>query len=357
MILVGFRYRANGHANRLLAILIGLMTVMLWNLYIYKSGLNTKWLIIDRTLWVTPFLWTPMLYAYVVQMTRTKVIGWRGLLVHALPALFVFAMQFPLKHLTDNLVIGSGVLPMVYKYSIVVLFMQMGFYIYLCLRVLQKYRLRIKSYYSAIDAINLTWLRNIVMIFTAVIVLDMIMYLPTAFLGFEQSSFYNVVLIAEACSIFLMGYLSLSQVEILMGPQRARRDDDNHKYQGSTIDPQTGVILANKLDTLMETSQIFKKNDLRLGELADKMDLSSQHLSQIINQYHQKNFYDYVNEYRVRSAAADLIEHGKINLTKLAFDSGFNNRVSFNNAFKKYIGLTPTAFLREQSERTFDLAN
>ena len=71
------------------------------------------------------------------------------------------------------------------------------------------------------------------------------------------------------------------------------------------------------------------------------------HLSQIINQYEEKNFYDFVNSYRVEEfitlAKKDIDKN--FNLLGLAYESGFNSKSSFNQVFKKITGKTPSEFL------------
>jgi len=71
------------------------------------------------------------------------------------------------------------------------------------------------------------------------------------------------------------------------------------------------------------------------------------HLSQIINQYEEKNFYDFVNSYRVEEfitlAKKDIDKN--FNLLGLAYEAGFNSKSSFNQVFKKITGKTPSEFL------------
>ncbi|MFC2443179.1 MAG: helix-turn-helix domain-containing protein, partial [Capnocytophaga ochracea] len=71
------------------------------------------------------------------------------------------------------------------------------------------------------------------------------------------------------------------------------------------------------------------------------------HLSQIINQYEEKNFYDFVNSYRVEEfitlAKKDIDKN--FNLLGLAYEAGFNSKSSFNQVFKKITGKTPSEFV------------
>jgi AraC-like DNA-binding protein len=84
-------------------------------------------------------------------------------------------------------------------------------------------------------------------------------------------------------------------------------------------------------------------------DVAEKLNVSTNNLSQIINEKLGKNFYDFVNEYRVETAKELLLNPKKQHLTLLAiaFDSGFNSKSSFNNVFKKQTSLTPSEFKKQ----------
>jgi AraC-like DNA-binding protein len=219
--------------------------------------------------------------------------------------------------------------------------------------LLQTYSAALKESYSALEKINLVWLRTILVLFSVVLLADMSINIPVAFFGIKVPDIYYAVLLAEACAVFAIGYLSLRQPEILAGVSLTAADTPKskpEKYVTSPLDDQLGRELADKLDLEMEQRQLFLKNDLSLTELADIMGLSTRHLSQVINQHRHRNFYDYVNSYRAHHAANFLVSHGKTNLTRLAFESGFNNRVSFSKAFRSHTGQTPTEFISRQAE-------
>ena len=69
-------------------------------------------------------------------------------------------------------------------------------------------------------------------------------------------------------------------------------------------------------------------------------------LTQALNEVLQTKFNDYVNAFRITEVQALLLrpEKSKHNLLTLAFEAGFNSKSSFNTAFKKHTGLTPTQF-------------
>lgn len=191
-------------------------------------------------------------------------------------------------------------------------------------------------------------------LFSVILACDMALNIPSIFFGVLRPTFYNAVILAEAGTVFAIGYFSLRQPEILAGQsliQSTNSPDGADKYLGSPVDETLGAELADNLDKLMDERKLFLENGLTLKNLSREARLSPHHLSQVINQHRHKNFYDYINGYKARYAANYLQSHGKTNLTRLAFECGFNNKVSFFRAFKKYTGETPTSFLKSSTKK------
>ncbi len=74
------------------------------------------------------------------------------------------------------------------------------------------------------------------------------------------------------------------------------------------------------------------------------MGVSTHHLSQSINEILKLNFYELINRYRVEEAKNKIREETEKSLLQVAFEVGFNNKASFNNAFKKHVGMTPSKY-------------
>lgn len=96
----------------------------------------------------------------------------------------------------------------------------------------------------------------------------------------------------------------------------------------------------------MATEQYYLESDLSLQSLADQVNISPHHLSQILNEKLNKSFYDYVNEQRVEYARQLLLREPHRPIVEIAFQSGYNNKNSFYNAFKRHAGTTPSDYRR-----------
>jgi AraC-like DNA-binding protein len=123
-----------------------------------------------------------------------------------------------------------------------------------------------------------------------------------------------------------------------------------HKYAKSGLSDDQLLKYKQRLDKNMHSEQLFLSPDLTLPKLAETVDCSVNHLSQVINSGFGMSFFDYLNRYR--------IEHAKKLLSKLngqdsailnvAFAVGFNSNSAFYAAFKKYVGQTPAQYRRSQ---------
>ena len=100
----------------------------------------------------------------------------------------------------------------------------------------------------------------------------------------------------------------------------------------------------------MDQRRPYIDSGLKLTDLAGQLDLSPNHLSQIINENLQQNFSDFINNYRIRHAKRLLSdqEYSQEKIINIAYDSGFNNKVSFNTAFKKFEGISPSDFRKKK---------
>jgi AraC-like DNA-binding protein len=101
----------------------------------------------------------------------------------------------------------------------------------------------------------------------------------------------------------------------------------------------------------MRDQKAFLDCDLTLRTLAGLLKLRPHHLSQILNEQLGKSFYDFINEHRVAHAKELLAANADaaIPILDIAFASGYNNKVSFYNAFKRFVGVTPTRYREEKN--------
>lgn len=154
----------------------------------------------------------------------------------------------------------------------------------------------------------------------------------------------KAVLLSGTFAIYYLGYSTLRQPEITTGVLEDERPKKS--YQKSSLKPSQAQQYLDQLLHKMEKEQIYLQEDLKLNHLAVELDISTHHLSQVLNEHLGKSFSDFINTYRIKHAQALLVNpaYQQHTILSIAFDSGFSNKASFNAAFKKYTGQTPSAF-------------
>lgn len=122
-----------------------------------------------------------------------------------------------------------------------------------------------------------------------------------------------------------------------------QNDTDNKK------DPQLPKAVnketAHALETLMINDRLYLNSNLTLNDVAERLRIHPRTLSLVLKHSFQKNFFDFVNGYRIQHAQ-NIIKNDNSNKTlfEVLLDSGFNSKSVFNAAFKKHTGITPTVY-------------
>lgn len=127
---------------------------------------------------------------------------------------------------------------------------------------------------------------------------------------------------------------------------RADQTPNIKKYATSGLTPENMKHLKASLDSLMKDKKVYLQEDLTLSMLADLLDTTTNHLSQVINSTYSRNFYDFINGYRIEYAKKLMEQKIKLDtpILDVLLESGFKSSSTFYNAFKKETGLTPTQF-------------
>ncbi|WP_192877700.1 two-component regulator propeller domain-containing protein [Arenibacter hampyeongensis] len=159
----------------------------------------------------------------------------------------------------------------------------------------------------------------------------------------------NIVKIGIAV-LFLMS-LIFGMLAFKKHKSRVQSKEINPKIKKShkPIDPNLEVENLEKikeLNLLMDMDKVYLDSELGLAQLAEKIEVSTNHLSLLLNDYIGKNFYDYINHYRVEEVKKRLKDpnYQKQTLSSIGGDCGFNSKSAFNRIFKNLTGKTPSEY-------------
>lgn len=97
---------------------------------------------------------------------------------------------------------------------------------------------------------------------------------------------------------------------------------------------------------LIEEEKIYRDENLSLTTVAERLNISANYLSQLINKLSDFNFTDFINRYRIEEAKKFLVhqDFAHYTITAIGLEAGFNSRSAFYSAFKKCTGITPTEY-------------
>ena len=169
--------------------------------------------------------------------------------------------------------------------------------------------------------------------------LSFVLYYALVFSRLLKPEWDYMISLASSFFIYFIGYHGFQKQEVL-------KMNESPRYEKSGLDKSSSKAIHQKLKALMESEQSYLNHELKLGDIAKALDIQTHHISQAINEIEAHNFSDFVNEYRVKHAVELLLQTDH-KILRVAIESGFNNKASFNNAFKKITGIPPSHYREE----------
>ena len=288
------------------------------------------------------YLLAPLMFLYVQSLCMKKFILKSKHLFHfiifiVLTLYFVFRLLF-----FENIIYKN------YEYyefiiTQLILHIQIASYIIASFLSIFRYRYEIKNIFTAVEQINLTWLLVIIVAFTSMWFTDFVAIMIYIFSDFYGGISIYLGLTSISINLLFVNYLvykGLHQADAFDGLKTPQ------KYSGSKLSNTDSEKIVDKLENLIAHKKPYLNPDLTIKDLSEEFDLHHKSLSQIINSQFSKNFYDFINFYRIQEAI-DLMKDNsneKMKILEILYTVGFNSKSAFNSAFKKNTGKTPSEF-------------
>lgn len=142
--------------------------------------------------------------------------------------------------------------------------------------------------------------------------------------------------------LFLAGCLAWVFIRL----HKRRRIEETPEPAG----PETALRtdLLTQMSALIEEQELWKRKDLRIGDLAAELASNRTYVSALVNSISGTTFTKLINGYRIRHAQQLMREHPDMVLDQVAEESGFSSRTAFYSNFKAQTGLTPKQWLQSQ---------
>lgn len=334
-----FAYR-NQTSSRILALLLFFISLWLIDSFFRVSDMFHQ----NPNLYFKPiyysFAFGPLIYLYVKRITNASFRLHTKDLIHFLPVLIQAALYWYLNFQDYSFKRWYWLelhQPYTYRLEFDGTFVSLAVYLTLSLRILRNYQRWLKDNFSELSRITLTWLRVLLLL---LLILCIQWFIEVLLRELYQNYYdYNYSVILLGIFVLFIAIGGIRQISL-----------DNIRFT-NTVDPpavkNVDEAILEKIRTRMETSQDYLNPTLSLKEFADAMDLPTRTVSEHINRGMGKTFVDFVNEYRVEAVKQKLgsPQSGMYTILALAYESGFNSKATFNRAFKKFTGKSPTEYL------------
>lgn len=133
--------------------------------------------------------------------------------------------------------------------------------------------------------------------------------------------------------------------------QEVRKEGKKNNSRQRFTDDEASS-LAERLIAHMEVQKPFLDPDLTLKDLSAQVELNKYELTDLLNSHIGKNFFTFVNEFRVAEVIRKMEDpnYHQPTLMAIAYDCGFNSKSTFNSFFKQHTGLTPSEYKKKITE-------
>lgn len=351
-----FRKKGKRSTNRLLGVILFLFSLHILSYLAFWTRYNLQFPHMRALSATFSFLYGPLLFLYVLSILRTDKKWKKWELLHFLPFLVYLIYLSPIYFQTgaQKAAVLREVMqqitqsPTSFEFSGGELLaealksLHMGIYAGLIFN-LKRFNGFFNIQFQRISLKKNQWINIIKYCFLGFILSNLLFYVLVQAIGYGLEYDY-IISFAMSVFIFTIGYIGFIRPEFL------HEAHNGSKYENSSLEELKANQYVEHLLSYMEEEKPFINGDLKLEDLSKDLEIPRHHLSQIINERLRKNFFEFINSYRVEEAKKILCDPKKQDyiILRVALESGFNNKTSFNTAFKNEVGLTPSEFRKKK---------
>ena len=211
------------------------------------------------------------------------------------------------------------------------------------IKLIKQYLTIRDDYYSYHNSgVNSKWIRSLVFVFYSYYTIVILLNIVKIFVDFSFQLNY-IIVPAYTLFIYIVSYRGYSQA-VLLGSNKPVQKEKAYQKSGlkaEDVDQYVKVILQ-----CMEDEKPWLNDKVTVNDIAVRTQIPKHHITQVLNERLNKNFYTLVNEYRTEEAIRlfGIEKYHKWTLESIAYEAGFNSKSSFNNFFKKHKGQTPSEY-------------
>ncbi len=343
-----WRRPANAAANQVLGAWVALVAVDLAIKAAFMADPGPGLLRAYRIVALLPFVYCAMFYLYVRTLTTARPVrardavhlsgflamlaytGWRS----GAGAQWLGVLATPLAGSAERLVL----------YDVVLLGWAFAYLAAALVRV-QRYRRRLLARRSDADRRPLRWIDS--MVASQLVIWGIALVHGTADVPGVD---YELIYAAVALWVFVVGWFSLGQPPVAAEPDAPEPAAIDEEGPGADDDPRFDEVQA-RLGVLMDGGELYREPALTIAEVARRSGYPEYLVSAVINRRFGCNFWEYINRLRVEAARAHLADPADARtILDIAWACGFTSKSTFNSAFKRQVGTTPSAYRRRAAD-------
>jgi AraC-like DNA-binding protein len=304
------------------------------------------------------FTYGPLLFLYVKYITNPGLkFNWLALL-HFIPFIVfltvsvIFRAQ-PLLENLRNFFVPDRFISLRIVYS-TCFFLSVTIYSILTFIEIKRHQDNLKnlvSYTSGV--ITLNWLKIVsISFYTAYFILFILggLNMIGNYIPFDP---YFVIFGFIALFSFVYSFYGIKQPVIFGHELKPDENEkkDSEKYIKSGLKESQAERYLQKLVSYVEDNKPYLDRDLNINDLALMTGIPRHHITQVLNEKYRRNFFTFINEYRIKEVIERFSDPKNNNFTILAiaFDAGFNSKTTFNSIFKSQTGITPSQFRQKST--------
>lgn len=299
------------------------------------------------------FTYGPLLYLYVYFMTNPdKKFNWI-FLIHFLPFLVFFTISVlfrsePLIRDLRTFFKSDKLFPLRIVYSLS-FFFSITIYSIMTFIEIMRHQKNLKNLFSFTSGrMTLNWLKIISIsfyltffVFFILSGLDMI----GNFIPFDP---YFIIFMSIALFSTVYSFYGIKQ-PVIFGDMVKEPEKDkaySEKYLRSGLKDNEAEKYLEKIISFMDSRKPYLNSDLTIHDFSVMTGIPRHYITEVLNKKYNRNFFTFINEYRLNESIKRMSDPGFKNYTLLAiaFDSGFNSKSTFNSFFKSYTGKTPSEY-------------
>ncbi len=340
-------------SNRLLAVSVLAFAASLSEVFLYSTGLALQHPNLAYLGSLVGLLQASLLYLYAQSLMYRDFRLLPRHVVHTLlfgVVLAIFLVEYYLKPSEVKLqILLSRDHPSVLTSPLLAAAIHLVFlgYLWATIRALSRFGTTVRRLFSNLENKQLAWLRTLLIGYAFVWTISLL-YCLSAHVFKSSASALWVSTIGAITGFLFINYLIINALRqpvifsVLSAEQaRLAQGEDDLSPPDKEVD---GALLRRLATHMIETRPYLDAN-LTVEQLARQLGAPTRALSRAINHGLEKNFFEFVSDYRIAEACRQLkTAKAGTTILQVMYDSGFNSKSVFNTAFKKAIGMTPSDY-------------